>query len=166
MWQRRTVTQLLHQIPRSGTNDAFFKKNTPPYGPTPTDVYDLIPLKFHVVITSSWIQLQKSSVFCSVSRGTSEAPIQQCLATVSTRSNTDGLWTWVEVAGTLSYCWGLKEGFSRVFQCSEIQDTSGRFSLMKTGQGWEERLRELGLFGLEKEGSVRILPKCVNTWWG
>lgn len=62
--------------------DAFKKnktKQTPsPYGPTPTDVCDLIFLKFHVIITSSWIQFQQSRVFCSVSHGTSEAPIQQC----------------------------------------------------------------------------------------
>lgn len=37
-----------------------------------------------------------------------------------------------------------------MFQCSEIQYTSGRYSLMKTGQGWEERPRHLGMFGCEK----------------
>lgn len=97
------MTQLLHQIPQSGTNYAFFKKHASLYGPTPTDVYDLTPLKFHVIIiTSSSIQLQESGVFCSVSCGTSEVPIQQRLASVSTRNNTDGLSTWVEVAGTPS----------------------------------------------------------------
>lgn len=42
----------------------------------------LYVLKFHIIITR---------VFCSVSHGTSEAPIQQCLASVRTMSSADGL---------------------------------------------------------------------------
>jgi len=35
---------------------------------------------------------------------------------------------------------------------------------MKAGQGWEERLSAPRL-AFRKEGSGRILPKRVNTWW-
>lgn len=54
------------------------------------------------------------------------------------------------IADTFSSGWGLKEGFSCIFHSSQIQDTSGKFSLMKATQGWEERLRKLGLFGFDR----------------
>lgn len=48
-----------------------------------------------------------------------EASPEQCLATSTTRSKTEG----------------LKEGSACMSQYGEIQDTSGGVSSMKTGQG-------------------------------
>lgn len=53
-----------------------------------------------------------------------------------------------------------------MFQCSEIQDTSGRFFLMKTGQGWEDKLREVGLFGFEKRRLREDLTKVCKYLMG